>query len=216
MKAMLIILLTACAVLASVTATAAPIVAANSAYSVLLADEGDSAQLVNQVLLTGQFDGSSQNFVVGGQSFTLIEAQSDLGGGRHLVRVELSSDSDMSHAVLNGAGGFFYGLGFDGNSLDFLAPVYLDQAVVWFATTAGNYVNDHLASDYRSEYFSGAWSGNFAAPNEAFVVPGGEGLDIRRLNFDFYVSELPEPGSLALVTLALVGAGAGARRRRPR
>ncbi|HEY0953459.1 MAG TPA: PEP-CTERM sorting domain-containing protein [Roseateles sp.] len=216
MKAMITILLAACAVLAGATAKAAPIVAANSAYSVLIADEGDSAQLVNQVLLTGQFDGSSKNFVAGGQSFTLIETQSDLGGGRHLVRVQLSSDSDMSHFVAGGAGGFFYGLGFDGDGLDFLAPVYLDQAVVRFATTAGNYMNDHLASDYRTEYFSGAWSGNFAAPNEAFVVPGGEGFDLRRLNFDFYVQELPEPGSLALVTLALVGAGAGARRRRPR
>lgn len=216
MKTLIATLLAACAGLAGMTATAAPIVVAGSTYSIFIADEAASMERVNPVQLTGQFDGVAQNFTVAGQSYRMTELQTDLGGGRHFIRLQLSSDSDMSHFVIDGAGGFFYGLGFDGDGLDFRDPVYLDQASVYFSVPGATYVNNHLADDYRNDYFSGAWSGAFPTPGEAFVSPGGQALDLRLLTLDFYVQELPEPGSLALVTLALVGAGAGARRRRPR
>lgn len=213
MKTLIATLLAACAALAGTTATADPIVVAGSSYSIYIADEGASGQAVNEIVLTGQFDGSAEGFTVGGQNFVLTETQADLGGGRHHIQLLLSSDSDMSHFVLDGAGGFFYGLGFDGNGLDFYGPVYLDQAIYRSYTTQGVFFNDHLASDYRDDYFSGAWSGTFAAPNEPFVVSGAGAHDIRALRLDFFVQELPEPGSLALVTLALLGAASTARRR---
>lgn|GEM_PF-3144992 len=215
MRTMIAALLAAGASLAVVTAEAGPVVVANSTYSIFLADEAPApTYLGNTVSAQGVFDGNDQSFVSNGQSYTLSESQSDLGGGRHLIHIELSSDRDMSHAVAGGAGGLYLGLGVGGDGLDLMRLVYLDQAILSFDTPQDSWINDHLASDYRDLYFSGAWGGSFPSSTAVLVFPGAESLDIRRLRLDFYVSELPEPGSLALVTLALVGAGGAARRRR--
>ena len=207
--------------LAAVTAEADTIVAAGSIYSVYVGDEAPApTYFANAALLQTSFDGSAQSFVRHDQNYSLSESQTDLGSGRFLIHVELTSDADMTHFVAGGAGGFYAGLGVGtGGAFDLLRDVTLEQAIVSFDTIDSTYfTNDHLVADYPAD-FTGIWNGTFPASTGLFTFGNMEGGDIRAMRVDFYVNEVvgnevPEPGSMALVGLSLGLLGAVRRARK--
>src|SRR5690349_14365062 len=139
---------------------AANIVAPGSSYSFYLEGEGDG----NAFTGTGVFDGLPQGFTRAGLGLSLTERQTDPGGGMYRINVNISASGDLFPAP----GGAIEGMGVNGNGLDLLQPVILNDARITLSTPTGVYFRtSNLADDYRTELFSGPWDGTFV-DGEAF------------------------------------------------
>lgn len=188
-------------------ATAGPIVATGSAYSVYL-----TATQTTEVLNTGPviFDSNAASFTRDGLSLSLTESQVDHGNGRHTITIKMSADGDLFPVVGEGAR---VGLGTLGTPLSFLQSVYLDSGRINYfgADDAIYFTTNNLADDFRVAYFSGPWSGYFPHSTGVFLNGNIGGRDTRAFNFVFDVTEIPEPNAAALAALALFALAASGR-----
>ncbi len=188
-------------------ASAGPIVAVGSSYSVYLA--GTTSM---NALNTGAvaFDANASFFTRAGLNLSLTESQVDHGNGRHTITIRMSADGDLFPAVGEGAQ---VGVGTLGTPLSFMRDVFLESGRISYfgADDMAYFTTGNLADDYRVQYFSGAWSGYFSQPNGVFVNGNVGGRDTRGLSFVFDVSEIPEPNAAALAGLALLVLGTSRR-----
>ena len=152
------------------------------------------------------FDGTAQTFTDGGRTVTVNESDVDQGSGAHRISFVFTSTADLypttGESGLVNIGGF-------SNPLYLLMNVDLVSANLRMFNAAGasmgvgNFLSPGTAS----------WNGYW--PDQANVggFSGIGGRNIRRVELDINVAEIPEPQSAALVVLALL-AGAGFSRRK--
>lgn len=185
---------------------AAAIVSAGSSYQIYIKGETSLQEFFG----TGTFDASASLLSRAGLDLTLTESQTDLGGGAHLITINLSANGDLFPSA--GEGGIF-GMGVFGNGLDLLQPVYLDDARINLYTSSGLYFSTtNLADDYRGNV-TDPWDGNFFQ-GLSFIIGNSGGHGVNAFSFDFQVSAIPEPESYALMLAGLGLLGFVARRRR--
>lgn len=196
--------------LTSQSAVAAPVVAADSTYSVYL-DRDNSNDAFYGVAV---FDGVSELGAWEFSPLTVSESETDLGNGRSLISIQLRASSDI-FPVANESG--FYGIGTFGDGLDLLRPVFLYDARVSFLdsnnkllTESGNLV-DQVGQ-------SAPWDGFFPTADRIFQSESLGALGILGINFDFFVSDepvsVPEPAGVLLTGMGMMAMLAAGRRRR--
>lgn len=192
---------------AAAAPTLASPVVANSSYQIYIAGEvSGNARVFNTF-----FDGLSDTQTVGGQTLTVNEGVTDLGAGRWRITIDLSAAGDLFPTAGEGA---VVGIGTYGDGLDLDGHWYLEDARHGYRNPAGDsFTTGNLADDYRAQHFSGAWDGLYPAVNGAFVNGNVGGHRFNHVQFNFTVSQIPEPGAVSLVACAL-GALAIAGRRR--
>lgn len=187
-------------------ASAAPLINAGSSYSVYIAGSDSGAPL----FVSGIFDGAASTLTRSGHQLALTGSETVSGPGKSLVRIDLSADGDLFPSIYDSA---LFGLGVDGNGLDFATPVRLDDARIEL------FIGSDLI--FRSGNLAGLiaagdpWNGLFPAEGFSFDIAGAGALGISRFAFEFELKDksVAEPGSLVLGGLALA-ALAGVRRRR--
>ena len=207
MKSVFLLLLACCL---SSLSTAAPIVLGNSSYSVYLS----GSQSLEPATLTAQFDGVNQNYVRAGLDLVIDESQA-LVAGRNRITIGVSANGDLFPSQGESA---LMGLGAtDGNGLDLDGPAYLYSALIrLYVGDDLLFMSSNLADDYRNDYFSGAWSGQFANLGTAFGIGNAGGRRVTRFEFEFLVEDfntVPAPTTLLLSGLALLLLGAQQGRR---
>ncbi len=191
---------------------AAPVVATGSHYD--LVTWGGSSGPFYMPAVT--FDGQAEQFVrsLDGTTshFTVVEQQTDLGGGHWQILVTIDSDSNMfPYAQVPGEfGGMRLGL----DPLDLLRTLRLDHATMRATFADGTSVDgpDWVASYPNLFGDLDHWSGCFMECNRVAVYGGMGAYDTRRLTLDLRVSDptlrdLPEPTPLGLLAMAGVVAG---------
>ena len=195
------------------SASAAPLASTGSTYSVYIegSDSGGATTMV------GVFDGLPTPFIRSNLALTLSENEMDLGGGRSRITIDVSANGDLFPAIGETA---IIGLGVDGNGLNFVVPVTLEQALIrLYAGAELLFESDNIVPNPPVEF----WDGVFPGVGDALFIgepggPGPGGLGISRFELIFDVAgpmqqQVPEPGPLLLCAIALI-ALAGARRRR--
>ena len=204
------ILLLAATLGAWTSATAAPIVLTGSTYSVYIA----GADSNNAFLGETQFDNLPAFAQRANLLLTLSESEMALGAGQSRIRISISADGDL-FPILNETA--ILGIGVDGDGLDLLTQVSLDNAEITLYDATGQVLvsSGNLVGEVPNP---NPWDGFFPAPGNAFAIAGAGGIGVSMITFDFIVNQLggevPEPGTVALALIGL--AGAFAARRRPR
>jgi PEP-CTERM motif len=200
----------ACITLAAATlgtsALAGPIVQAGSTYDMRFLGAGISPTISISPIT---FDGVAQSFSVTvagvARQVRVTESDTDLGSGQHLITVELTADGDLF------PGNSMFASTGNADPFNLLSPVKIDRAVLTMGRVGGA---DSVFDFTALVGFPNPWNGSAPVPGQAvgfFAVPLD--WDTRSIKFELFVSEIPEPGSLALGGLALAAALGLSRRR---
>jgi hypothetical protein len=150
------------------------------------------------------FDGVAQNFTVNvagnTRHISVTESDTDLGSGSFLISVLLSADGALF------PGNTAFGSTGNNDPFNLLAPVRLDRAV----QTMTRVGDPDLVFDFTSSVaVPNPWNGSAPVAGTGVGFSGlAAGTDIRSIQYDLYVSLIPEPSALALVGLALAALGA--------
>lgn len=196
-------------------ASAGPLVAANSEYTIYLAGAGNSAP-VNP---TAIFDASPTVFSldrgVDELTVTITENEEVIGVGMSIISINVSANGDLFPSALEFDPALL-GLGVFGNGLDFNFPVFVSNARILF------YVGTELfgiSDDFVAQLgMNDPWDGTAPTVGSAFGFDfGAQG--VTGFTFEFTVAvegagqAVPEPGSLLLGGIGLTALAAIRRRR---
>ncbi len=203
----------ALAIAAACAVQAAPamalVVAPGSSYSVYI--NGDVSG--NELNMTNTFDGVTESFTRAGETLFVSETETGIGPGLHRILIQLDATGDLFPAP--GEAGLM-GIGIDGNGLDFVNNVFLEDAFIRVSIDGATVFSTVDLADAFRPLFLGAWDGKFADTGLPFSIGGLGGANVNGLALEFIVSDLPatvpEPGSVALVGAALLVMGAARRR----
>lgn len=192
------------AALALATAAGASPVLDRSSYSVYLEGEG-SPELSNFQV---SFDGRKEWFVRSGRDISVEESATDLGGGRWQVDVHLWTNVPLF--AMPGEGGWA-GLGFLGDGFDLGGDYRLEAFTLSYTDPTGQSFNTLNLAEVFRPFFADPWDGRTP---RTVMAPLGDQYNELNLRFVLAaVTSVPEPGGLALATLALAGLGCSRRRR---
>ena len=191
-------------------ATAAPIVQTGTTYTFYL----EGAESDNSFIGQTTFDNVAEFTTRAGLTLTVTESELALADGRSRIRINIAANGDLFPSVGETAG---LAIGLNGDGLDLLLAVALDEVRLTFADAAGNtlLVSEDLADavDERSP-----WTGFFPAPAGAVGLDSIGGRGASNITFDFFVSDIvtnvPEPSTAFLGMIGLAGAFAARRRQR--
>lgn len=185
-------------------AAATPVVQVDSSYSVDI----EGAVSDNFFSAVGPFDGAPKSFVRAGVNLILTESDTDLGGGINRITLDLAGDGELFTSSGEQA---FLSVGVEGDGLNLLMPVSLDEARIRLFDAFGGllFESDNLAIAAEMGH---PWDGFFPAPGSVIGIDGAGGAGINRVAFEFQVSAMPaavpEPVSLLLFGVAFAAAGA--------
>ena len=209
-KHLLSILLLVATLGAWTSATAAPVVLTGSTYTVYVAG-AESGLVVNGLTnfdTIPEFAFSNDDRLL----LTLSESETVLGGGQSRIRLSISANGELFQVANETA---ILGIGVDGDGVDLLTQVSLNNAEINLYNTAGQLLlsSGDLVGDVPNP---NPWDGFFPAPGNAFGIAGAGGIGVSTITFDFIVTELggevPEPGTVALGLIGLIGTFAARRR----
>jgi hypothetical protein len=196
------------------SATAAPIVLTGSTYTVYIAGTSTETGLVVNGMThfdtIPEFAFSNDNRLL----LTLSESETALGDGQSRIRLSISASGELFQFANEGA---ILGIGVDGDGLDLLTQVSLNNAEITLYNTFGQVLlsSGNLAGDVPNP---NPWDGFFPAPGSAFEIANAGGIGASMITFDFIVSEftgqVPEPGTVFLGLIGVAGAFAARRRQR--
>ncbi len=193
-------------------ASAEPLVTAGADYSVYIYGTLSGEATV----VSGPFDGAATASTRAGLDLSLTESETDLGGGRSRIVIDLSANGDLFPVSGESA---YLAMGVFGEALQFNRPVTLEQLLVRFYRGSDVLFQSSDLVTLVSQ--PSPWNGIIPAPNSAIVFAGIGGFGISRVSYDLLLDEapvqaVPEPGSLLLgaLALALLAGAHRARRRR--
>jgi hypothetical protein len=161
------------------------------------------------------FDGIAEQGPRAGQMVTINEAEVAFGGGNSRIDVLIDSTGDLFPDFDETA---YLGIGVI-DPLDFTYAVSLSDVRVTLRNLVGDIVfaSGNIVSQASQ---SSPWDGSFAALLETVGIDQVGGRNVSNIEFNFYVTpfdataEVPEPGSLLLLGLALLCVSIAQRRRR--
>ena len=149
-----------------------------------------------------------------GLTLIVTESELALADGRTRIRINIAADGDLFPSLGEAAG---LAIGLNGDGLDLLLDVALDEARITFSDIAGNtlLVTEDLAGEVEQR---NPWTGFFPAPFSAVGLDNIGGRGASTITFDFFVSNIvtnvPEPSTAFLGMIGLAGAFAARRRQR--
>lgn len=196
--------------LTSQAAIAAPLIAAQSTYSIYL----ESALEESAFLVNPTFDDVAQTATWRGLRLVFNELETDLGNGVTKISLQILANGDLFPQQFDE---FIYAIGAFDDPLDLSRGVaLLDARVSFFDVDNLLLVDSGNLIDTVEQ--SNPWDGYFPASGFANGIDGIGGMGITGITFDFLVREevaaVPEPGSVLLAGLGIMAMVAVRRRRR--
>jgi hypothetical protein len=200
---------------ASLILLAATLAMAGSASAVVLT--GTTYNIYLQGEVSGNafaaatvFDDAPAFTTRAGVVLALSESETALEGTNSHISLNLSADGDLFPAFNEGA---YFGVGTFGGVIDLATTVTLYDARVTVRDLGGNVL---FASDNVADFAvnNPPWDGSFPSPDTIFLIGGIGGQGASNITFDFYVNEVPEPGSVLLCGLGLLAIVTVCRQRR--
>ena len=193
-------------------ANAVPIVS-GSTYDVALLEGGFGLLTTGGRTLT--FDGVGETFALDRSSnaalVTVNESQTSLGGNDYLVSILFNATDDIYPGNPGSNGAILAGIGAFGNALDFVFDVKITSAIFSVFNSSGALLAN---SDFINSIGNpDPWDGIFPRVGAVSGYTPATGLDITRMQLDFYVTRVPEPSTLVLLGIGLAGIGFASRRR---
>jgi hypothetical protein len=181
------------------TPATAAVVSVGSTYSVFFRDSANP-----EFFGFTEFDDNPAFANLGDLILTLSESETSLGAGVSRITINLSANGELFPSASNA---LLVAIGVDGDGLDLLTGVSLDNARITFRNAGDSIVHmtDNLAGGVPQ---NNLWGGFFPAPSNAFDVPNISGRGVTAITFDFLVTELsdlPDPGEVPEPASILLG-----------
>jgi len=200
-------------------ACSAPIVTPASLYSYQIkqVDFYDANSVIRTDIRDVHFDGVAETFSLtrfdgATRDFTVNESQTDLGGGRWQIVVSLAAQDELFS--LPGQWAFFFVGGMGQDPLDVTEAVHVEHAELSLHRADHSQIASWDVGGDHPEWFANPWDGYFINSTSGAGYNNMGNAGVREVNVSFIVSNVPEPGSVALAALALAAAGLGRRRAR--
>lgn len=216
-------------VVGSPWASAGPVVQSGSSYELLLYQGSDLGSPARSTL---SFDGAAQTFnfapAPGGLvTVTVLESQTDLGGGRASIDISLGFTGGDPYPGTSFSG-FGLGVGVGtalGDVLDLTGPVALSAAVLSGVAGDGSLLSVDLMADYQLLGSGAPWTGAlfglgrdpFGRVVNYFMDMQFGGVGLRQMNLHFETrafNSVSSPGTTPLLALGLGLLALGLGRRR--